>query len=496
MTSLHDEPRRLTEEEVEEIVKRVFEPLTCRPTTIPHEVQQSVLERQQITLRYLLRRQRVYPPIIPTLTQRLRSQFQQSLVAPGESLGVICAQSIGERQTQMTLNTFHAAGMTVDTVITGVPRFLELLNASKEPKLSSTKCFLRDTYDDVHQLKERISKQLIDVHMSNLYTTFEILEHRDENYASYYPTFLRFYDDDNDEQYRRRRRYMTHPSRNGYFVRYHLHREALYRYNISTYEIAERLYRKYEDIFCIFSPNHQATLDVFMDLEEIDIPTTTDDVVVMPDTVGDEEDASTIVKKKRIDPEKLKFLNEHNKHLVYIEEVFIPQIDGLSLFGIPNIQDYFIEKMDDEFVLHTKGNNFDRLLGCPFIDARRTVSNNMWNIYTRLGIEATRDFLIEEFSNIVSSDGTFINQCHVELLVDIMTFSGTIVSVSRYGMKNDQFGPLAKASFEESLDNFLKAGFFSEKEGTTDVSASIICGKRPNMGTGLCKLLLDTSKWL
>lgn len=58
-------------------------------------------------------------------------------------------------------------------------------------------------------------------------------------------------------------------------------------------------------------------------------------------------------------------------------------------------------------------------------------------------------------------------------------------------MKNDQFGALAKASFEESLDNFLKAGFFSETETTQDVSASIICGKRPNIGTGLCDVLLD-----
>jgi DNA-directed RNA polymerase II subunit RPB1 len=63
-------------------------------------------------------------------------------------------------------------------------------------------------------------------------------------------------------------------------------------------------------------------------------------------------------------------------------------------------------------------------------------------------------------------------------------------------MRNDQFGPLAKASFEESLDNFLKAGFFSEKETTKDVSASIICGKRPNVGTGLCSLLLDVSKMI
>ena len=43
--------------------------------------------------------------------------------------------------------------------------------------------------------------------------------------------------------------------------------------------------------------------------------------------------------------------------------------------------------------------------------------------------------------NVVSSDGTFINERHVMLLVDIMTFTGNIISISRYGMKKNQCGP-------------------------------------------------------
>jgi DNA-directed RNA polymerase beta' subunit len=267
----------------------------------------------------------------------------------------------------------------------------------------------------------------------------------------------------------------------------------MYRYNISTYEIAERLCQKYEDIFCIYSPNYQATLDVFMDLSDVEIPSSGD---IMECAVQNDDEDSVVLKKKTLDPEKLKFLTNENKDTIYIEEVLIPQIDQFQLFGIPNITDYFIEKVEDSYILHTKGNNFERLLSCPHILADKTISNNMWNIYECLGIEATREFLISEFSNIVSSDGTFINQCHIALLVDIMTFSGSIISISRYGMKNDQFGALAKASFEESLDNFLKAGFFSEIETTRDVSASIICGKRPNIGTGLSHVLLDMFKML
>lgn len=488
--------RKLSDDEIQDIIYRVFREMNERVSNIPLEIRQSILLKQQKMLEYQLRGKETYPSLIPVLIKRLEHQLHKSQIAPGESIGILCAQSIGERQTQMTLNTFHAAGMTVQTVITGVPRFLELLNASKEPKISSTKCFVQKKYESIQKLKQEITKDIIDVHMPQLYHTYEVLPNTSDNHKFWYNMFHQLYV--GKEILEERKRHQIFESTK-YFVRYSLSKEAMYRYNISTYEIAERLYRKYEDIYCIFSPNYQCTLDVFMDLSDIRIPVEEDEAELVDGggqgVEGDDED-SLVMKKNKLDPEKLKFLTNENKDLIYIEEVLIPQIDAYQLFGIPNIKDYFIEKVDDDYILHTKGNNFEGLLSSPHILADKTISNNMWNIYERLGIEATREFLVSEFTKIVSSDGTFINQCHITLLVDIMTFSGSIISISRYGMKNDQFGPLAKASFEESLDNFLKAGFFSEKETTQDVSASIICGKRPNVGTGLCSTMLDLCKML
>jgi len=71
-----------------------------------------------------------------------------------------------------------------------------------------------------------------------------------------------------------------------------------------------------------------------------------------------------------------------------------------------------------------------------------------------------------------------------------MTFNGSIASISRYTLKKDDCGPMGKASFEESLDNFLNAATQGEVEPTTGVSASIICGKRSNIGTGIMGLKL------
>lgn len=466
----------LEHQDVVSIIDNVFGDYK-RPS-IPSEIHDSILDRQKKILYDSLIGKDVYEKILPRLIQELKNKYHQALIYPGESIGILCAQSIGERQTQMTLNTFHAAGMTVQTVITGVPRFLELLNASKDPKLSSSKCYINnDVYKDIHHLKQILSKEIIDIRLNDICTSYEVLENNNQNEKFWYSTFKQFY--------KTKRSQIKHQTK--YFVRYYISREALYRYNIYMFEIVQKIYQQYQDVYCIFSPNYIAILDIYMDLKDVQIPTDTEYV----EDVDDDE--SVVMSKNKMDMEKLKFLTNENKDLVYIEEVFIPQLNASKLFGIPNIKDYLIEKNnhDDTFVVHTQGNNFQMLLTCPYINTQKTVSNNMWNIYEVLGIEATREFLISEFTNIVSSDGTFINGCHIELLVDIMTFSGSIISISRYGMKNDQFGALAKASFEESLDNFLKAGFFSETETTQDVSASIICGKRPNIGTGLCDVLLD-----
>lgn len=61
---------------------------------------------------------------------------------PGEMVGALAAQSLGEPATQMTLNTFHYAGVSAKNVTLGVPRLKELINISKRPKTPSLTVFL------------------------------------------------------------------------------------------------------------------------------------------------------------------------------------------------------------------------------------------------------------------------------------------------------------------------------------------------------------------
>ena len=72
----------------------------------------------------------------------IESKFNAAIAHPGEMIGALAAQSLGEPATQMTLNTFHYAGVSAKNVTLGVPRLNELINITKTPKTPSVTIFL------------------------------------------------------------------------------------------------------------------------------------------------------------------------------------------------------------------------------------------------------------------------------------------------------------------------------------------------------------------
>jgi DNA-directed RNA polymerase beta' subunit len=168
-----------------------------------------------------------------------------------------------------------------------------------------------------------------------------------------------------------------------------------------------------------------------------------------------------------------------------LEEVVQPLLYKIVICGIQGIEAVYFKEDFNSF--ETDGSNFQQLMGLPFVDSNKTLSNNVWDIYNILGVEAARLFLVEEFMGIMEG----INRCHIQLLAEKMTHGGAISSISRYTMRTEECGPLGRCSFEETMDNFLKAGIYGQDEDTKGVSSSIICGKRSQIGTGFCELRMD-----
>lgn len=344
-------------------------------------------------------------------------------------------------------DTFHNTGLVVKTVVTGVPRFSELINATHEPKAPSCSIYFNKHKDMIGNLKKVINHTIREITFGDLVIESKCGKNLPQN--DWYDEYDLLYGED----------YKKYE----WSIQLKLNLELLFDYRITLNKVVKKLMSEYSDITCIFSPEYIGEIHIFVDVSEIE---------------NDEELYDEL----------------DDAYSAYVEEIVLPSIKTVQLFGIKGIKNIFYEKRGNEWMLDTEGSNFQEVLAHPEVDKVRTVSNNMWEIYETLGIEAARNFLIEEFAAIVSSDGTFVNDSHIMLLVDIMTFSGSIISISRYGMKKENCGPMAKASFEESLDNFLKAGAFGEKESTNGVSASIMLGKLAKFGTGICDVIVDIAK--
>jgi intein/homing endonuclease len=337
-------------------------------------------------------------------------------------------------------DTFHKCGSGDKTVTTGVPRIEELLNATKDPKSVNCIAFMKDKHKSIHDMRKTIGHNIVEISFEKISKSYKIILNKTPE--NWYEAFKILYGDE-----------VTQFSD---CISIKINMDVLYEYQLDLEIISQIISNKYSDMICVFSPDNIGQIDIFVDTSDINLPTN-----------------------------RLLFINSDNVKEIYLEEVVQPTLYNIIICGIPGIKNIYFN--DDETSFETNGSNFQELLGLPFIDSTQTISNNVWDIYNILGVEASQQFLIEEFMSIMEG----INKCHIQLLVEKMTFNGSISSISRYTMRNEECGPMGKASFEETMDNFLKAGLYGEQEETKGVSASIICGKIAHIGSGVCELIID-----
>ena len=193
---------------------------------------------------------------------------------------------------------------------------------------------------------------------------------------------------------------------------------------------------------------------------------------------------------------------------IYMLKGFQDQLlDNLVLRGVKNIDKVIPRKIIDSviltdgnyvkketWVLDTVGTNLMDILSLDYIDAKRSYTNDIQEIYRVLGIEAARQSILNEISEVIEFDSTYINYHHLSILVDRMTCNDSMVSIFRHGINNDDIGPIAKASFEETPEMFLKAARHAELDTMRGVSANIMCGQEGYFGTSAFQVVLDIDK--
>jgi DNA-directed RNA polymerase subunit A" len=101
-------------------------------------------------------------------------QYREALVEPGEAVGTVAAQSIGEPGTQMTLRTFHFAGVRELNVTLGLPRLIEVLDAKRTPSTPLMRIELDERAKYDRAKAEELARKIQHVTIENVASSISI----------------------------------------------------------------------------------------------------------------------------------------------------------------------------------------------------------------------------------------------------------------------------------------------------------------------------------
>jgi DNA-directed RNA polymerase beta' subunit len=165
----------------------------------------------------------------------------------------------------------------------------------------------------------------------------------------------------------------------------------------------------------------------------------------------------------------------------------------LIIKGFTQIEDCF-ENPEIPNLVETKGSYLEKILSCPYINPYKTITNNVIEVLNCLGIEAARNVLLKEIKNVIEFDGSYVNHRHLSILIDTMTYKGSLMAITRHGMNRTEVGVLMRCSFEETVKIITDAAMHAEKDTLRGVTENIMLGKSANIGTGTIDIVLDTEK--
>lgn len=404
----------------------------------------------------------------------IESRFIAAHAAPGEMVGVLAAQSIGEPATQMTLNTFHFTGVSAKNVTLGVPRLKEILNVSQNIRTPSMTVYqLPENTGDKESAKLLRSR----VQHTNLRSVAETCElwYDPDIQSTIIPEDLDMVEsyfiipEDNDQDL---------SAHSKWLLRITLSRAKLLDKGLNIQDVAAKIKSTYgKDLSVIFS-------DINADEQIIRVR-------LVQNYGKDEEDD-----RKEDDEVLRRFLNEMLDHLTFhgVPGVSRAFIDQKSRAIINADNSVYMAKSDprcNEYVLETSGSSFAKVLAIEGVDTSRTYTNRFTEVFEVLGIEATRAAILRELTQVLSFDGSYVNARHLGILCDVMTARGYVMAVTRHGINKSDTGALMRCSFEQTVEILLEAAAAGELDDCRGVSENLILGQIAPVGTGTMEILLD-----
>ena len=444
--------------------------------------------RARLAFKQVASKHRLNKLAFDNIVGEIENRFSRAFASPGEMVGVLAAQSIGEPATQMTLNTFHFAGVSSKNVTLGVPRLKEILNVAKNLKTPTMSIFLKDP------AARQSTTAALTLRPKIEHTTLRTLCDATEIYydpdvkSTVIPA-----DQDMVEAY------FVIPDETEEELEFHskwllrlvLNRQKMLDKSMMPENIATKIRQLFgSDLAVIYSDDNAAQPVIRLRVNK--------------KTSGSKDDLD--------DDDELGSLQRTQEYM----------LDGVTLGGIPGVDKAVIDEFQFNYVdqatgelkiansstpsfvgstdpnecgkekyLVTSGTAFAKVLELEEVDPTRTTTNRFDETMEVLGIEAARETILREAVAVLSFDGSYVNHRHLSLLVDVMTWHGFMTPVTRHGINRNDTGALMRCSFEETVEILLDAAASGELDDCRGVSENIMLGQLAPAGTGQVEVLMD-----
>lgn len=361
-------------------------------------------------------------------------------------------------------DSFHSSGQLKKNLTYGVVRLQELMNATHNPKTRSLTVYFNKSkvnVTDLATVRQLTNMFLLSHTLSDFITSYKIerqpeLTKSEQIWYYAYKTFVA-----NDDT-----------SSCSYRLRLHINRDLLFLTKRTLRQICkqiEMIYIKNVNFYVVCSTDSIGIIDIWVE-ENISEP-------------------STFFNAKGMEDDLLldNFINKHNKMSHLIKKIILPKLQKCHISGIEGITEcYYDVTPTEEWYITTRGGSLKCLLFNSLFDHNRCSTNDMWEIYELFGVECAKKWLKDEFGQMLD-----VNHRHLDVLVDKVTFNGSISSVNIYGLDRKVIGPLSKAVFERPLASLLAASQKAELDRLSSIGACIATGKVGRFGTGMVDLILD-----
>ncbi len=192
--------------------------------------------------------------------------------------------------------------------------------------------------------------------------------------------------------------------------------------------------------------------------------------------------------KAKVDKDGNIIVRLNTKNLKEIRQMSV-RIMKKTIQGVEGAGKAIIQRdKNDEFYILAAGSSIERLIDIEGIDKSRLYTNDVFAMYSLFGIEAARNTIVHELKATLIEQKIDVDERHIMLVADAMTYSGTISGVGRHGLSGQKNSVFAKAAYEETVKHLVNAAAFGEIDPMRGVTENILVGKQIPIGTGSVRL--------